>query len=149
MLDSIIPMLAGPAATTVAGAVFGLAYHHILVPLNEALRTWGGPAYTGRRPALAIAHSCVSEHDPEVCPCRPWRRRTVLEYQGADWQRRRYAVPGTYRLEAEVTVRVGYRGNRPYPLTPITAFRCAHRGAAMGAALGLFYAALLWFLLYL
>ncbi|MFC4127371.1 hypothetical protein [Nocardia rhizosphaerae] len=143
MFDLAVPMLAGLAAVTVAGFVCGLAYHHILVPVNEALRSHGGPGYTARRPALAVAHTCALAHDPMACPCPPRRQRTIVEYQGVDWSRRRHPVPGRYPLGAELSVRVRYAGNRPYPLTRITVLRSAIRGAAAGVGFGLVFIVLL------
>jgi hypothetical protein len=108
----LVAMIAGVAVTAAAGAVCGAAYFHVLVPLNDALRSKSAPSYTGRREAVALAHSCVAGHEPPSCVCPRRYRRTLLEYKGADW-RRRYEVPGTYPLGQQVPVRVGYSSNRP------------------------------------
>ncbi|WP_067537859.1 hypothetical protein [Nocardia crassostreae] len=130
MSGPILPLIAGIASSTAFGAVCGLAYHHVIVPFNEAFRSHGRPSFTGRRPALAVGHSCTSEHPPEDCPCPPRRRRTVVMYQGVDWRRSWHAVTGRYPLGTEIPVHVSYRTNRPHPLTWTTAVHGALRGAA-------------------
>jgi hypothetical protein len=144
----LVAMIAGVAVTAAAGAVCGAAYFHVLVPFNDALRSKSAPSYTGRREAVALAHSCVAGHEPPSCVCPRRSRRTLLEYKGADWRRQRYEVPGTYPLGQQVPVRVGYSSNRPYPLTWTTVGRTAIRGALVGGALGLAHAVLLSVLLY-
>lgn len=141
-------MIAGVGVAAAAGALCGAAYFHLLVPFNEALRSNGGPSYTGRRPAVVLAHTCTSGHEPSSCVCARRYRRTLLDYRGADWRRRRYAVPGEYPVGQEVPVRVSYSSNRPYPLTWTTVRRTATRGAVAGALIGLVHAALLSLLLY-
>ncbi|NNH69539.1 hypothetical protein HLB23_06600 [Nocardia uniformis] len=148
MFELVLPLVAGVAAPAIGGLLYGLAYHHVLVPLNEAFRYHGGPRFTGRRPALAVAHSCAAEHEPGACPCPPRRQRTILEYHGADWRRRCFPVPGRYPLDAEVPVHVSYTSNRPYPLTRITVVRSAIRGTAAGFAIGLVVIAMMCVTLY-
>ncbi|WP_327117285.1 hypothetical protein OHB12_07050 [Nocardia sp. NBC_01730] len=143
MLDLALPLLAGLGATTVGGFLCGAAFHHVLVPLNEIFRSIGRPSYTNRRPALAIAHTCVYAHDPAVCSCMPRHRRTVLEFRGTNALPQQAAVHGVYALGAELPVRVRYSTNEPVPLTRNTVVRSAIRGSTLGAGLGLVYSALL------
>ncbi|MBF6225963.1 hypothetical protein [Nocardia abscessus] len=144
MLDLALPLLAGLVATTVGGFLCGAAFHHVLVPLNEIFRSIGRPSYTNRRPALAIAHTCVYAHVPADCSCIPRNRRTVLEFRGTNALLRQAAVQGVYALGTELPVRVRYSTNEPVPLTRNTVVRSAIRGSALGAALGLIHIALLW-----
>lgn len=141
-------MIAGVVVTAAAGAVCGAAYFHVLVPFNDALRSKSAPSYTGRREAVVLAHTCRSGHGSSSCVCPRRYRRTLLEYKGADWRRRRYEVPGEYPLGPKVPVRVSYSSNRPYPLTWTTVRRTAIRGAVAGGVLGLAHAVLLSLLLY-
>lgn len=143
VLDLLGPLLAGVASSAVFGAVVGAAYHHVIVPFNEAFRSYGGPVYTGRRAARVVAHTCRDDHEPVACGCPPRRLRSVVEYRGADWLTRRHHVPGRYPVGSEIVVRVSYRSNRAYPLTWITVVRYAVFGALAGAGAGLLYATVL------
>lgn len=142
MSELVLPLLAGVAATVFGGGLCGVAYHHVLVPLNEVLRSSMVPRYTGRRTASAVGHGCALGHAPARCSCSSRRRHTVLEYRAADMLPRRSAVPGIYPVGAELTVRVRYRDNRPFPLTRITAVRGAVTGLCVGAGLGLVHSVL-------
>ncbi|WP_280276045.1 hypothetical protein [Nocardia wallacei] len=143
MVDLVVPLLAGVVVSAVFGSVVGASYHHVIVPFNEVFRSYGGPVYTGRRPASVIAHTCREGHEPVACRCPPRRLRSVLEYRGADWLIRHRHVPGRYPVGAEIAVRVSYRSNRPYPLTRTTVVRSAVLGALWGAGAGLLYATVL------